>query len=580
MTMRNISPIFSHRGDSEEKAPEENAVAAIADEFEGIVQGFFRGRTGWREWRESLLTAIYARRFGIAVRIIQLILQNLGISQDVWIWRVCLVVMKNMELSDDVYHKLYRVIYFTKTTDYDERRLTLFYAMIGMKKSSMAIDYLEKDMPRKMRAIRKEMKTTYGTDYRRRLHAALQMWRVIVSFWKTDVVSESADIIFDRTLLMDTNDREKFDLSLLGERCTLLDEEKGSDHGGDDENADSEDEAPPEGEDAHPFMVAAGHDIMQSFNMDQKLEVFEHFLGFHADMDTFVWYYIQLAEAAEQIPRLQTTLEKYCEKNAKRPTAFQFLINFHMKYNAEDIGKRRPYLKKLVDLVPYGSHVTQLCLDIQDSDEDLSEGPQLLDMCKLVVHALDYQCHYSDEVLWQRLAKTVANIHTTKDKEVLSFLKQTWSSVRWYWDKLHFRPNRADAEDDRVVRHKVQVCWALYGKDHKYVTKSVKNFSAKSRRKLDKLSQALDRARQVLQSADEVSEEEVDNEPVEVPQSTSKQPIVQPTGRAFAQSAARPNAPPSKGLIDTEDDFSSTSESDAEDDKSKRSKDLDRSMTV
>ena len=60
-------------------------------------------------------------------------------------------------------------------------------------------------MPRKMRAIRKEMKTAYGIDYRRRLHAALQMWRVIVSFWKTDVVSESADIIFDRTLLVDTD---------------------------------------------------------------------------------------------------------------------------------------------------------------------------------------------------------------------------------------------------------------------------------------------------------------------------------------------------------------------------------------
>ena len=76
-----------------------------------------------------------------------------------------------------------------------------------------------------------------------------------------------------------------------------MDDDKGEDgqsNEEEDESGDSEDEAAPEGEDAHPFMVAAGHDIMQNFNLDQKLEVFEHFLGYHEDMDPFVRYYIEV----------------------------------------------------------------------------------------------------------------------------------------------------------------------------------------------------------------------------------------------------------------------------------------------
>ncbi|OWA51448.1 hypothetical protein BV898_15929 [Hypsibius exemplaris] len=458
---------------------------------EEAVLGFFGCRTGFKIWKERLLACIHHRRFRLAAQICQYVLLNLGISQDIWLWRVVVVVLANLDTSDDVYNKLYRVIYFGKTVDYEERRLCLFFLMMKRGKVKIALSSLEKDMPKRMSAGLKKSANPSVVAYEARYHAMLQMWRGIASFWKEDTSGDENAYQFNYQRFGQQAPKKKQVVQAASPELFT------------DDSDDGVERTPPPERTAAArtnsvdFVKAVGEEIMHKFSVDRVLEMFECFLDRHESMDTYMKHYIELCEIGEFFDRLERTLRRYAERNSSHPTALKFLLEHYRRRKPDDVDIRRRCLEHLCQLVPYGSHVTLLADDLLLAEDDTETKT----ICELIVPALGYRCHWTDSSCWTWMASIVRRVtYMTDDVDAITCIIGHCNEVATYWNVLHFRFPERDQEDGKLLYVKIQVCWALYGAAHAFVGKGQALLSSKYRKKLAKRQSDLDEVHRILTS--------------------------------------------------------------------------------
>ncbi|XP_055334330.1 uncharacterized protein LOC129585607 [Paramacrobiotus metropolitanus] len=436
----------------------------------------FRGPIDWRKCRQILVHCIAHRQFKLAFKILESMLHKAAFTQETWIWRIVLVVLANTpNVGDHIYRQCFRMLHFTKTSDYDERRMSLYFLLEKLGKSKLARDILEKDMPKRMWApcMRSMFKGPLA-EYEIYSRAQLQMTRAVCGFWKPPVEDDEEDAVFSLLPLGRIQEGDK----RLGE---------------DDQNPNGSES----GQALLDQLLQPGSKIVEDFSYAEFRRMFRTFVTATENAGYFVLFLIEILERYNDVDYLESVLIEYAAKNPLNPWALSYIIDFYLKYKPDEPELRWPFLKNLAQIDPFGKCVTQYCQDYLQQESP--DSP--VEMLHIVFRALNQPQQKCNVLCWTALARLLRNFDFDDDSEqqLLSALKEYWLDAYSFWPKYHFRLiSQAEKDDSDLLYNKIQVCIGMFGPDHSYVKETVEFLSHKKRLKLEKSQAGLQSCHQRL----------------------------------------------------------------------------------